>query len=95
MYRLLSKDTPFQWSSECEENLKKLKKAVTDNETLAMPDLMDKEQSYRPKWGYCVNLKNKIVLYIGYILHSPGFESGPPIHNLVCSALLRGIYIIL
>ena len=65
MYKLLSKDTPFHWSAECEENLKKLKEAVAKNITLAVPDLMDREQSYHltidgSKYGMAAHLSQKI-----------------------------------
>ena len=46
MYRLLRKNVPFEWSQECDENLKKMKDAVRCSITLAVPDLYDRDQSY-------------------------------------------------
>ena len=46
MYNLLRKDVPFRWTKKCDENLKKLKDAVSHSITLAIPDLKDELQSY-------------------------------------------------
>ena len=46
MYRLLKKDVPFKWTTECDKNLQRLKNAVKNSVTLAVPDLYDKNQSY-------------------------------------------------
>ena len=46
MYRLLRKGVPFKWSKECDENLQKMKDAVKNSITLAVPDLYDSDQSY-------------------------------------------------
>jgi hypothetical protein len=65
MYRLLTKNTPFHWSTECEENLAKLKRVVAKRITLAVPDLMDQEKSYElvvdgSKFGMGAYLSQKI-----------------------------------
>ena len=46
MYRLLRKGVPFEWSKECDENLHKMKNAVKNRITVAVPDLHDRDQSY-------------------------------------------------
>ena len=46
MYRLLRKGVPFKWTQECDTNLQKMKEAVKESITLAVPDLYDRDQSY-------------------------------------------------
>ena len=47
LYDLLRKDRKFQWTEECEESLKKLKAAISSNETLCFPDVTDPHNSYQ------------------------------------------------
>ena len=65
MYQLLRKGVPFKWTQACEENLQKLKDAVTNSVTLCIPDLHDKEQSYvlvvdGSKFGMGAHLSQRI-----------------------------------
>ncbi len=47
MYELLKKSVAYKWTKKCEENLQKLKVAVNNSISLAVPDLKDKLQSYQ------------------------------------------------
>ena len=46
MYQLQRKGVPFKWTAECDSNLQKIKDAIKESITLAVPDLHDRDQSY-------------------------------------------------
>ena len=47
LYNLLKKDVPFEWSEECQLSLDVLKDSLTTSPVLAIPDIDDRDSSFR------------------------------------------------